>query len=270
MNTSFFGNIAGKKVCRLGYGAMRITGPGIWGPPSNERELISLLRLASELGIQHFDTADAYGPNVSEEIIKKAFYPYNEKLLIATKGGFTRGGPGEWQANGDPKYLRKCLEGSLLRLKLEAIDLYYLHRIDEEIPLYVQINELSNMKKEGKIKNIGLSKVTLQQIEEANKIEKIAAIQNKFNRLYQTESHEIIKWCETNNIAFVPYAPFGIGKCLEGAKTNDILSKNSQLVSAEISWLLNYSPNLFPIPSTTNLMHLEQNLKFIQNGSLDL
>ncbi|GKW36716.1 MULTISPECIES: aldo/keto reductase [Pectobacterium] len=263
MNYSLSGNIIGRSVCRIGYGAMRITGPDIWGPPSNEQEIIDIIRLAIDLGVQHIDTADAYGPYISEELIKKALYPYDDNLLIATKGGFMRDGPGLWVPNGDPFYLRRCIEGSLSRLKLEAIDLYYLHRVDEKIPISEQVGELSNMKKEGKIKNIGLSKVTLDQIKESVKIDKIAAIQNKFNRLYRHESEDIIKWCEEENVAFVPYAPFGIGTCIDYTAMNSTEILNGQAAVNEISWLLDYSPNIFPIPSTTNIKHLKQNLNIL-------
>lgn len=174
-----------------------------------------------------------------------------------------RDGPGLWVPNGDPFYLRRCIEGSLSRLKLEAIDLYYLHRVDEKIPISEQVGELSNMKKEGKIKNIGLSKVTLDQIKESVKIDKIAAIQNKFNRLYRHESEDIIKWCEEENVAFVPYAPFGIGTCIDYTAMNSTEILNGQAAVNEISWLLDYSPNIFPIPSTTNIKHLKQNLNIL-------
>ncbi len=265
MKRSIFGSIICRNICRIGYGAMRITGPGIWGPPTNVQESIRLIKMAIDLGVQHIDTADSYGPFVSEEIIKKALYPYNENLLIATKGGFMRNGPGQWEANGKPHYLRRCIEGSLRRLKLEALDLYYLHRVDEKIPLLDQVGELSILKKEGKIKNIGLSKVTLQQIKESIKIDKIAAIQNKFNRFYQDESHNVIKWCDSESVAFVPYAPFGIGMCLKQTNIIGAEMTGEQIPANELSWLLDYSPNIFPIPSTTNIKHLKQNLELLHN-----
>ncbi|MGE4664125.1 aldo/keto reductase [Yersinia enterocolitica] len=263
MKFSLSGKIIGRNICRVGYGAMRITGPGIWGPPSNANEIISLIRTAIDSGVQHIDTADAYGPYISEELIKKALYPYNDDLLIATKGGFMRNGPGKWQANGDPLYLRRCVEGSLRRLKLEALDLYYLHRIDSTIPLSDQIGELSKMKIEGKIKNIGLSKVTLPQIIEARKIDSISAIQNKFNRIFNKESSTIIKWCEEEDVAFVPYAPLAIGECIINTECHRTKQESDNAVINEISWLLNYSPNIFPIPSTTNIKHLNQNLNIL-------
>lgn len=253
-----YGTLAGKKVRRLGFGAMRLTGAGIWGPPQNEREAITLLREVLISGIQHIDTADAYGPQTSEELICKALYPYPDDLLIATKGGFVRHGPGIWTPCGRPAYLRQCVENSLKRLKLDTIDLYYLHRIDPEVPFADQIGVLDILRNEGKIKAIGLSKVNQSQIIEAMKISPIAAVQNNFSYFHQEESKSVLTYCELAGIPFVPYAPLNAGKCFHPTDPNVVL--NEPLPVAAISWILNHSPATFPIPGTSNIFHFRENL----------
>lgn len=213
--------LAGKKVRRLGFGTMRLTGPGIWGPSSDEQNAIQVLRSAIASGVQHIDTADAYGPHEVETLIRKALHPCADDLIIATKGGFTRQGPGRWTPCGVPAYLRQCVELSLRRLGAEAIDLYYLHRIDPNVPLVDQVGELEQLRSEGKIKALGLSKVTIAQAIEAAKIAPIAAVQNSFS-LMNTDSDDVVRWCETNQIAFVPYAPLGAGQCLKQREHTDL------------------------------------------------
>lgn len=243
--------IAGKPVRRLGFGTMRLTGPGVWGPPNSEEDALAILRRAVTAGVQHIDTADAYGPHVAEDLICKALHPYPDDLLIATKGGFTRHGPGRWAVCGSPAYLRQCVELSLRRLNVEAIDLYYLHRIDPNIPIADQIGELDQMRIEGKIKAIGLSKVDSHQVEEARKTAPIAAIQNAFS-IQNRDSEPLIRWCEQNDTAFVAYAPLEADRRLN--------MENNLTTAAALKALLAFSPVVFPIPGTSNLQHLEENL----------
>ncbi|MNU92638.1 putative oxidoreductase YdbC [compost metagenome] len=258
MTKTLTGLLAGKTVRRLGFGTMRLTGPEIWGPPSNEQSAIELLRKAVDLGVQHIDTADAYGPDVAEPLIRKALYPYADDLIIATKGGFTRQGPGRWTPCGAPAYLRQCVEMSLRRLNVEAIDLYYLHRVDPAIPLADQLGELEQMRLEGKIKALGMSKINVSQLDEAISIAPIAAVQNTFNIL-KPESPDVVAWCESREIAFVPYAPLNAGKHLEApANATD---ENSLTPRGALKWLLDYSPIMFPIPGTSNITHLVENLE---------
>lgn len=248
--------LAGKQLRRLGFGTMRLTGPGIWGPPASESTAIQLLRKAVDLGVQHIDTADAYGPNVAEGLIRKALFPYADDLVIATKGGFTRQGPDRWTPCGVPAYLRQCVEMSLRELNVEAIDLYYLHRVDPNVPLADQLGELEQMRQEGKIKALGLSKVDITQLKQAMKIAPIAAVQNPFSIL-QHQSEDVVRWCEKNEIAFVPYAPLGAGKYFEDCDARD---QSTRAVYA-LKWLLSYSPAIFPIPGTSRIEHLEENLR---------
>ncbi|CAN7407895.1 aldo/keto reductase [Pseudomonas brassicacearum] len=258
MTETLTGLLAGKTVRRLGFGTMRLTGPGIWGPPSNEQNAIDLLRKAVDSGVQHIDTADAYGPDVAEPLIRKALYPYTDDLIIATKGGFTRQGPGRWTPCGVPAYLRQCVEMSLRRLNVEAIDLYYLHRVDPAIPLADQLGELEQMRLEGKIKALGMSKVNVSQLDEAISIASIAAVQNTFNIL-KPESPDVVAWCESREIAFVPYAPLNAGKYLEAPA--NATNENPVTPREALKWLLDYSPIMFPIPGTSNITHLVENLK---------
>lgn len=256
MTVTTHGMLAGKRVRRLGFGTMRLTGPGVWGPPVDEKNAIQVLRSAVESGVQHFDTADAYGPHDAETLIRKSLYPYVDDLIIATKGGFTRQGPGRWTPCGVPAYLRQCVEMSLRRLDVEAIDLYYLHRVDPTVPLADQVGELDKLRAEGKIKALGLSKVNISQIEEAATIVPLAAIQNAFSMI-NTDSADVVRWCEKNEVAFVPYAPLGAGQCLAhpgGAGEVRYTSHEA------LHWLLDYSPTTFPIPGTANLLHLAENM----------
>ena len=255
MTFTTHGMLTGKKIRRLGFGTMRLTGPGIWGPPADEKNAIEVLRSAVALGVQHIDTADAYGPYDAERLIRKALYPYAEDLIIATKGGFTRQGPGRWTPCGVPAYLRQCVEMSLRRLGVEAIDLYYLHRVDPNVPLADQVGELEQLRAEGKIKALGLSKVTVAQTIEAAAIAPIAAVQNAFS-LLNAECKDVVQWCKENSIAFVPYAPLGAGKYL---KSEDA----SATSRSALRWLLEYSPVTFPIPGTSRIEHLAENMRAV-------
>lgn len=253
MTAHFTGTLAGKRVRRLGFGTMRLTGTGVWGEPASEKDAVTVLRSAVNLGIQHIDTADAYGPCVAEDLIRKALFPYPDDLVIATKGGFTRHGPGRWVAWGVPAYLRQCVELSLRRLHVEAIDLYYLHRIDPNIPLADQVGELELMRQEGKLNALGLSKVNLTQIQEAKLTAPIAAIQNSFSLTNHEESGAVVDWCQRNHVAFVPYAPLGAGKLVTAGESVGSIEA--------LSWLLHRSPTIFPIPGTSRLEHLKENLR---------
>lgn len=237
---------ADRSVHRIGYGTMQLTGPGHWGEPVDLDNAKRVLRRAVELGVNHIDTADAYGPAVAEDLIRKALHPYRDELVIATKGGLTRQGPNRWTPVGRPPYLRQCLEMSLRRLGVDTIDLYYLHRIDPEVELAEQIGALALMREEGKIRHIGLSKVTVAQIEAAQKITPIAAVQNLFN-LAVDGNREVLDYCTENRIGFVPYAPLAAGN-------------RSLSAPVALKWLLQQSPVVLPIPGTANLDHLAQNV----------
>lgn len=234
-------------VRRIGYGAMQITGPGHWFHPTDMDEAKAVLREAIDLGINHIDTADAYGPETSERLIRKALHPYPDDLVIATKGGMTRQGPNRWAPVGRPEYLRQCVEMSLRRLALERIDLYYLHRIDPHVPLADQLGELAALREEGKIRHIGISKATLTQVEAARAVTPIAAVQNKFNQLEGDRT--VLEYCTEHGLAFVPYAPLSAGA----------LARDGGAPEA-ITWLLDKSPAVLPIPGTTSIDHLHANL----------
>jgi aryl-alcohol dehydrogenase-like predicted oxidoreductase len=234
-------------VRRVGYGAMQITGPGHWFHPDDMDAAKAVLREAVDLGVNHLDTADAYGPETSERLIRKALHPYPDDLVIATKGGMTRQGPNRWAPVGRPEYLRQCVEMSLRRLALDRIDLYYLHRIDPQVPLADQLGELATLREEGKIRHIGVSKVTVTQVEAARVITPIAAVQNKFNQLEGDRA--VLECCAEHGLAFVPYAPLAAGT----------LARDGRAPEA-ITWLLDQSPVVLPIPATTSITHLHANL----------
>ena len=233
-------------VHRLGFGAMRITGPGIWGPPEDHDEAIRVLRRAVELGVNLIDTAESYGPNVSEELIAEALHPYPQGLVIATKGGFDRSGPGKWEVNCRPERLRQGLEGSLRRLRLERIDLYQLHRIDADVPEDEQFGFLAEAQKEGKIRHIGLSEVTVPQIGRAQRHFQVTTVQNRYN-LGDREWEPVLEFCEKENIGFIPWYPLAAGRF-----------KVEPAVA--LAWLLKRSPVMLPIPGTSKVKHLEENV----------
>jgi pyridoxine 4-dehydrogenase len=247
-------------VTRLGYGAMRITGPGIWGEPLDRAAAIRVLRRAVELGVDFIDTADSYGPEVSEELIREALHPY-AGVTIATKGGLTRSGPDQWGTVGRPEYLRQCVEMSLRRLGLDTIDLYQLHRIDPLVPAADQVGELSNLRKEGKIQLIGLSEVSVPEIIQARLTTPIASVQNLYNVL-ERRSEEVLDYCEREGLGFIPYCPIASGWFAGTAGPLAQLARQAGATGAQLAlaWLLHRSPVMLPIPGTGSLAHLEENV----------
>ncbi|RAU82766.1 aldo/keto reductase [Pontibacter arcticus] len=248
-------------VNRMGYGAMRITGEGIWGPPKDHDEAIRVLQRAVELGINFIDTADSYGPNVSEELITDALYPYPKDLLIATKGGLTRTGPNVWPINADPAYLRKALEGSLKRLKQDRIDLYQLHRIDPEVPYEKTLEFLQQAQEEGLIKHIGLSEVTVDEIKKAQEYFKVVSVQNKYSVDFRKWESEL-EYCEQQDMAFIPWNPINAGNIKDLKPLTQVAEKYDTTPNqVALSWLLHKSPNILLIPGTSKVKHLEENYK---------
>ena len=249
------------RIARLGYGAMRITGKGIWGEPADRPEAIRVVRRAVELGINFIDTADSYGPFVSEEIIAEALHPYPAGLVIATKGGFDRPGPNQWVENGKPEHLRSACEGSLRRLRLDRIDLYQLHRIDPKVPAEVQIGTLKDLQAQGKIKHIGLSEVSVRQIQHAQTMAPIVSVQNRYS-LADRGSEDVLEFCEREKIGFIPWFPLAAGQ-LSGA--NSPIGRVAAQLKATpsqvaLAWLLARSPVILPIPGTSSVKHLEENI----------
>jgi pyridoxine 4-dehydrogenase len=248
-------------IHRLGYGAMRITGPGIWGEPKDRGEALKVLKRAVELGVNFIDTADAYGPEVSENLIAEALHPYPAGLVIATKGGFARSGPNKWEIVGRPEYLRQCVEMSLRRLKLESIDLYQLHRIDPKVPVEDSLGALKDMQKAGKIRHIGLSEVSPEEIDQASKTVKIVSVQNQYN-LSDRQHEKALQYCEKRNVAFIPWFPVAAGKLAKPGGFLDKVAKKHDATVAQLSlaWLLHHSPVMIPIPGTSSVKHLEENM----------
>ncbi|WP_371596795.1 aldo/keto reductase [Streptomyces sp. NBC_00564] len=252
-------------VNRLGYGAMQLTGPGVWGPPKDPEEAVRVLRRAVDLGVKLIDTADSYGPFVSEQLIHKALHPYPSDLVIATKGGLSRSGPDDWRALGRPEYLRQQTELSLRHLGVDRIDLYQLHRIDPKVPLDDQVGELRLLQQEGKIGHIGLSEVTVHQIQEARKIADIVSVQNLYN-LANRKAEDVLDYAERENLGFIPWYPMATGRLARPGGLLDSLGKAygaspSQLA---LAWLLHRSPVMLPIPGTSRVSHLEENTRAAQ------
>ncbi|GAA4630212.1 aldo/keto reductase [Actinoallomurus vinaceus] len=247
-------------VNRLGFGAMRITGPGIWGPPPDHDEALRVLRRAVELGVDFIDTANSYGPYVSEELIREALHPY-EGVTIATKAGLVRTGPDEWHPVGRPDYLRQEALMSLRRLGLERIDLFQLHRIDPEVPLADQLGELRDLRDEGKIRHIGLSEVSVAEIEQAREIVPIVTVQNLYN-LTNRKSEDVLDYCERENIGFIPWFPLAVGDLAKpGSHLDEIANELGATPSqVALAWLLRRSPVILPIPGTGSVAHLEENM----------
>jgi pyridoxine 4-dehydrogenase len=248
-------------VHRLGFGAMRITGNGIWGPPKDHEESLAVLRRAIELGVNLIDTAESYGPHVSEELIAEALYPYPKGLVIATKGGLERTGPNQWPVNGRPERLRQGLEGSLRRLRLERIDLWQLHRIDPDVPEADQFGTIREFQREGKIRHAGLSEVTVEQIERARKFFDVASVQNRYN-LADREWENVLDYCDRENIGFIPWFPLQTGKLAEEGGPLARIATRHQATPAHIAlaWLLKRSKVILPIPGTSKVKHLEENI----------
>lgn len=248
---------------RLAYGGMRLCGPGIWGWPEDRENALNVLRRAVELGCNFIDTADAYGPEVNEEQIAQALYPYPEGLTIATKGGNTRPGPGEWIPDCRPERLKRCCEASLRRLRLDRIDLYQLHTVDPNVPWEEQVGALRDLRDEGKIRHAGLSNVTLDQLRAAEKIVPIVSVQNRYNVAYRGESEPIIDYCERNGIAFLPWFPLGAGSDRINDNTEvQIVAKahGARVPQIALAWLLHRSAVMLPIPGTSSIAHLEENV----------
>jgi pyridoxine 4-dehydrogenase len=249
-------------VNRLGFGAMRLTGPGIWGEPEDHDEAIRVLRRAVELDINFVDTADSYGPDVSECLIAEALQPYPEGLVIATKGGQLRDGPGRWRPDGRPEHLRSALEGSLRRLGLEHIDLYQLHRPDPKVPFAESVGALIRFRQEGKIRHIGLSNVDMQQLEQARRMTEIASVQNRYN-LQDRGSEGVLSRCEDLGIAFLPWAPLAVGELAGPGGPLATAAASHRVTPGQIAlaWLLARSPVMLPIPGTSSVAHLEENVR---------
>ena len=258
---SFGGDLT---VNRLGFGAMRITGEGIWGWPKDRESAKKVLRRAVELGVNLIDTADAYGPETSELLIAEALHPYSKGLIIATKGGLTRPGPNQWTPNGRPEYLAQCVDNSLKRLKLERIDLYQLHRIDPNVPVEDSLGALKKMQEAGKIRHVGLSEVSVKEIEQAKKVMPIVSVQNQYN-IENRKSEDVLVYCEKEKMGFIPWAPIGGsgGHSLAkagGAFEAEAKRHNATVVQLALAWLLQRSPVMLPIPGTSSVAHLEENV----------
>jgi len=253
-------------VNRLGFGTMRLTGDGIWGPPKDRAAAIAVLRRAVELGVNFIDTADSYGPNVSEELIAEALSPYPEDLVIATKGGWNRPGPNQWTHDASPTHLRQAVEGSLKRLRLDQIDVYQLHVPDPVVPLDASIETLANMQSEGKIRLVALSNVTVEHIERARKIVPIVSVQNRYS-FADREWDYVVDYCELNGIAFIPWFPLGAGTVAGRLLERIAKVRKVTPIQVALAWLLQRSPVMLPIPGTSSIAHLEEN---VQAASLQL
>jgi pyridoxine 4-dehydrogenase len=249
------------RVARLGFGAMRITGKGIWGEPADRAEAVRVLRRAVELGINFIDTADSYGPSVSEEIIAEALHPYPAGLVIATKGGFERSGPDRWTENGRPEHLIAACEGSLRRLRLDRIDLYQLHRIDSKVSAEDQLGTLKNLQAQGKIKHIGLSEVSVKQIRQARTMVSIVSVQNRYS-LADRGSEDVLQYCEQENLGFIPWFPLAAGRMSGSDSPISDAAARLKVTPSQVAlaWLLARSPVMLPIPGTSKLQHLEENV----------
>ena len=238
-------DLADMTVNRLGFGAMRIVGEGVWGDPPDRERSLNVLRRAVELGVNLIDTADSYGPHVSEELIAEALYPYPDHLVIATKGGLERSGPGRWHRNARPDHLREACEGSLKRLRLERIDLYQLHAPDPNVPIAESLGELNALQNEGKIRHIGVSNFDVDQLAQAREMSTVVSVQNRYN-MSDRESEPVLEVCERDGLGFIPWFPLGAGS-IDNPQT-------------ALAWLLNKSPVMLPIPGTSSIGHLEENV----------
>lgn len=246
-------------VHRLGFGAMRLTGEGIWGPPKDRNKALAVLRRVVEFDINFIDTADSYGPDVSEELIAEALYPYPVGLVIATKGGWNRPGPNQWTHDATPTHLRKAVEGSLKRLRLDHIDVYQLHIPDPVVPFDASVETLAQLRSEGKIRLVALSNVTQEHIERARKIVPIVSVQNRYS-FADREWDYVVDYCERNGIAFIPWFPLGAGKVAGEVLNRIAQTHNASPTQVALAWLLHRSPIMLPIPGTSSIEHLEQNV----------
>ena len=248
-------------VNRLGFGAMRMAGEGIWGWPTDRNNALKVLRRAVELGLNLIDTADAYGPETSELLIAEALHSYPVGLVIATKGGLTRPGPGQWVPNGRPEYLKRCVEGSLKRLRLERIDLYQLHRVDPKVPMEESLGALQEMRNAGKIRHVGLSNVGTEEIERARKVVPIVSVQNRYN-IENRKSEKVLVYCEKESLGFMPWFPIGGGKGLQPENALETAARDhgASVVQIALVWILERSPVMLPIPGMSSIAHLEENV----------
>ena len=246
-------------VHRIGFGAMRLTGQGIWGPPKDRKAALSVLRRAAELGVNFIDTADSYGPYVNEELIAEALHPYPSDLVIATKGGWERPGPGQWTHNATPDHLRKAIEGSLKRLRLERIDVYQLHAPDNVVSFDDSVGTLAELKREGKIRMVGLSNVTKEHIERARRIVPITSVQNRYS-FADREWDYVVDYCARNSIVFIPWFPLGAGRIAGEVLNNVAGAHDASPTQIALAWLLRRSSVMLPIPGTSSVEHLEQNV----------
>jgi len=255
-------------INRLGFGAMRITGEGIWGEPKDAENAKRVLRRALELGVNFIDTADSYGPEVSERLIAEALHPYPSDLVIATKGGLTRSGPNRWAPVGRPEYLRQCVEMSLRRLRVERVDLWQLHRIDPKVPVEESLGAIKELQKQGKIRHIGLSEVVPAEIERATRTVAIVSVQNLYN-VSERKYESTLEYCEKNNLGFIPWFPVAAGALARRGGILDTAAKRHSATVAQLSiaWLLHRSPVMLPIPGTSSVEHLEEN---IASGAVEL
>ena len=257
------------KVYRLGFGTMRLTGPGIWGPPADKQEALAVLRHALDLGVNLLDTADSYGPEVAESLIAEALYPYPKDLVIATKGGLLRTGPNQWPADGRPQHLREALEGSLRRLRLDRIDLYQFHRPDPRVPFEDSVGELAKLRQEGKIRHVGLSNVTIDQLARAQKIVPIVTVQNHYNlamrqseQMTVADSEAMIDLCARQGIGFIPWSPLAFGELAHSGGALDQIAQrhNARPGQIALGWLLKRSSTMLPIPGTSMVKHLDEDM----------
>jgi pyridoxine 4-dehydrogenase len=255
-------------VRRLGFGAMRITGDGIWGEPPDIEAAKAVLRRALELGVNLIDTADSYGPEVSERLIGEALAPFPDDLVIATKGGLLRGGPGDWRRDGRPEHLKEACEGSLRRLRLDRIDVYQLHAVDRRVPLAESVGALAELREEGKIRHVGLSNVDADQLAEARRIVPVVSVQNRYS-LADRSSEEVLEACERDGLGFLPWFPLGAGRAArrEGAVERIARDRDASPAQVALAWLLARSPVMLPIPGTSSVEHLEEN---VAAAALDL
>ncbi len=246
-------------IHRLGYGAMRITGEGVWGPPAEPETALAVLRRAVELGVDFIDTADSYGPFVSEDLIREALHPY-DGVVVATKGGLTRSGPGVWEQVGRPEYLRQCVEMSLRRLGVERLDLWQLHRIDGQVPIEESLGAVKELQAAGKIRHVGLSEVTVAEIERARDVIDVVSVQNLYN-LGNRQSEDVLDYCEREGIGFIPWFPVAAGELARPGGILDEIAQEHDATHAQLAlaWLLRRSPVMLPIPGTGSLAHLEEN-----------
>ena len=251
-------------VSRLGFGAMRITGPGVWGEPPDRAGAAALVLRAVEVGVQLIDTADAYGPAVSESIVAEALHPYPAGVVIATKGGLLRGGPGDWRPAGKPEHLKAACDASLRRLKLERIDLYQLHSPDPAVPLEDSVGALKQLQEAGKVRHIGLSNVSVAELERAMKVAKVVSVQNRYS-LFDRTSERVLAACEQHGMAFIPWYPLGAGELAHHRVLAHVATQlQAQPAQVALAWLLRRSPALLPIPGTSSVHHLEENVAAVE------